>query len=81
MTQCSFINQTKVQKLHGYQTCIESLSDRNFFEILTNIISQTPKALRTTGVLLQVRLDVVSMGILSLSTSAGQDKHRWAFVC
>ena len=37
--------------------------------------------LHTTGVLLQVRLDVVSMGILSLSTSTGQDKHCWAFVC
>ena len=81
MTQCSSINQTKVAKLHGYQTSIELLSYRNFFEILTNIISQTPKALRTTGVLLQVRLDVVSTGILSLSTSAGQDKQRWAFVC
>ena len=81
MTQCSFINQTKLQKLHGYQTWIELLLAMNFFEILYNTIPQTPKALRTTGVLLQVRLDVVSMGILSLSTSTGQDKHCWAFVC
>jgi len=66
MTQCSLINQTKFQKLHGYQTWIELLIAMNFFEILTNIISQTPKALRTTGVLLQVRPDVVSMGILCL---------------
>jgi len=34
-----------------------------------------------TWVLLQVRLDVISMGILSLSTSTGQAKHRWTFVC
>ena len=38
-------------------------------------------ALYLTWVLLQVRPDVVSMGILSLSTSSGQDKHRWAFAC
>ena len=38
------------------------------------------KGERTTWVLLQVRPDVVTMGILSLSTSAGQDKHHWAFV-
>ena len=49
MTQCSFINQTKVQKLHGYQTRIELLLAMNFFEIPYNIIRQVPKALRTTG--------------------------------
>jgi hypothetical protein len=31
--------------------------------------------------ILQVRLEVVSMGFLSQSTLAGQDKNRWAFVC
>jgi hypothetical protein len=31
--------------------------------------------------LLQVWQNVVSMDILSQSTSDGQDKRRWAFVC
>ena len=48
-------------------------------DILTRPIRK--ENLQPTWVLLQVRLDVVSMGILSQSTSAGQDKHRWAFVC
>ena len=63
MTQCSFINQTKVQKLHGYQTWIELLLAMNFFEILYNIIPQTPKALRTTGGFVQAGLDVQTSAV------------------
>jgi len=38
-------------------------------------------ALQATNVLQQVGQDVGAMNILSLSTSSGLDKHRWAVIC
>jgi hypothetical protein len=76
MTQCSYINQTKVQNHCDYQSCIELFSNRHIFEILTNIILQALEALRTTNSLAKVGQDIEAISSSSSSTSSGLDKHR-----
>jgi len=49
--------------------------------VLNNSITVDKICLPITKVLLQAGLDVKAMGSGSLSTSSGQDKHRWAVIC